>query len=413
MPTWSSLMTVKGAQLWSARNQVLQQSQHKLRVSRDRKQGFVKLLCHPSALVGLEAQRGLDKIPLTIQDRKALTMTVGEEWTRQRSLICTALIGIPKLSLEACKVVDWRKVLALSNISESKNSVNVDLKEVIVQTTVDWNTALFVGNKESTSELSKTLKTSSLEYWRQTRALVKNKGHILLALQTLEESLPWNNKSNADLEFGGVLKNLHESGLGPRETTDNAINAVIASIDAVQSLVFWTLWNLSRTTGAWEACEATSDQQYRNDLVQLSIFKKQSTQGQSVELEGLSYMGRALVETVRVYPPVWTLPRNWHDKEFVSSKFDILSCNHATARNWKPASDTVSGTTVASFGLGKRHCPAATAGLYAAYDMILKFVKTCKAINECEPEKALNYCYLGPTLCVHGPQMFRVTLQGE
>jgi hypothetical protein len=406
-------MSSKGAQLWSVRHQVLTENHDKLSLSSFEKRKLVKLLCDPHSLNDLETQRGIDKIQDPKQNRKALTVTVGKEWTQQRTLVSSALTGLPKLSLQATSFIDWRKILFLYKTTESESCVTLDLKEVVVEATLEWNIGLFFGTTETNSESYKILKSASLEYWRQTRALEKNQASIQRALKTFEDSLPWNTNSNAsNIEYGGILKTLHTSGLTAQQATDNAVNAMIASLDAVQSLVFWTLWNLSKTMGAWETCAATNDRQAKHDMLQLSIFKKQATQGKAIELNGMSYMGRALVETVRVYPPVWTLPRNWYDNEFVSSKFDILSCNHATERNWDPSSDNVLGT-IASFGLGKRHCPAGTAGLYAAYEMIRQFIKSCKAIEECEPNKALNYCYLGPTLCIHGPQFFRVALRDD
>eukprot|EP00980_Cylindrotheca_fusiformis_P030669 scaffold25199_cov152-Cylindrotheca_fusiformis.AAC.3 len=408
-PSWSELLHVKGEHLWLVRDQVRKQNQDTLALNHSSKREFVKLIRDPKSLHNLEIENGLDKITDPQQDRKALTMVVGEEWIRQRSFVCASLTGLPKLSLEAASLVEWRKTLKLFSTHESEHSITVDLKHVIVQTSLEWTIGLFFGTEHINSEPCNTLKRASLEYWSQTRAFRKNKRSIQFALSSLEEAFPWNQSNHAAIEYGGFLKTLYASGLGPKEATDNAVNALLASLDAVQALVFWTLWNLSKTQGAWELCAATTDQESNMDKIRLAMFKKHATQGESCDLEGLSYLGRALAETVRVYPPVWTLPRNWHDSHFISSKVEVLSCNNATERTWDPSREPAAGH-IASFGLGKRHCPAGTSGLYAAYDLVLKFVKSCKTIKECEPGKALNDCYLGPTLCLHGPQYFQVTL---
>ena len=146
-------------------------------------------------------------------------------------------------------------------------------------------------------------------------------------------------------------------------------------------------------------------------MVQLAIFKKRATQGKPYQFqESMSHLGRALIETVRVYPPIWTLPRTWHTDEVAGSKWDIPSCNRATNRDWNP--ETSESYVVASFGWGRRHCPAGTAGLYAAYEIIRSLVLQSQcSIEECEPQKALNDCHLAPTLSVHGPQYFRIKLK--
>ena len=70
--------------------------------------------------------------------------------------------------------------------------------------------------------------------------------------------------------------------------------------------------------------EQQHQQQINHDLDQLQIFKKEATLGRSViQLKGVSYLCCALLETVRVYPPVWTLPRILQR----SSKFDDAAQN--------------------------------------------------------------------------------------
>ena len=122
---------------------------------------------------------------------------------------------------------------------------------------------------------------------------------------------------------------------------------------------------------------------------------------------GLSYLGRALCETIRVYPPVWTLPRTWPvGNDAVAAKLDVLATNGALDRNWDPTNDD--DHFIASFGLGKRHCPAGTAALFAAYVLIRRFVFVFDTIKEHQTHRALDSVYLGPTLCVEGSQWFHL-----
>ena len=45
--------------------------------------------------------------------------------------------------------------------------------------------------------------------------------------------------------------------------------------------------------------------------------------------------------------------------------------------------------------------------------MIRTFLEICDGpIEECEPDKALTSSYLGPSLCVKGPQLFQMKLAG-
>lgn len=202
-------------------------------------------------------------------------------------------------------------------------------------------------------------------------------------------------------------------------------------------MVFWTLWNLSKSERRWERCKAittTTNQEAtkKNDLIQLAIFKKSATQGKPIQLNTVSYLCLSLLETVRVYPPVWTLPRTFQDdtQNPRLCKVDTLSCNQAWDLDWNPdvyyettTSDddatsshycSYSREQIGSFGWGKRHCPAGTAGLYAAYEMIQSFLQTCRhgpPISECEEDRAIKSCYLGPTLCLPSPQNFEIILR--
>jgi cytochrome P450 len=432
---WLDLMTFKGAELWRVRKQVIEissslSSSRNLPISLNRRKELITFFWKDNdSFLELEEQQGLDKSNTGIPPRRLpLTKITGTEWERQRPLICAVFSNLPKLSLEAVKVIDWRRTLEAHDIrnndakitTDTVMSLKVDLKQVILELSLAWLLRLFCGNIDPgpNPDWQERLKTSCFDYWKQSRALNKDKKAVHVALIAFEEALPWNycDVELIQLEYKGLLKALHTTpGISRKQATDNAVNAMIASLDAVQSLVFWTLWNLSKTEKGWDHCRVT-DQQAQRDLVQLALFKRQATQGKPIQLQELSYLGRALIETVRVYPPIWTLPRTWHTDDCISSKWDVLSCNRATSRDWNPvATDYFNGSyVIASFGWGKRHCPAGTAGLYAAYEMIRALIlEPQSSMQECESQKALRNCHLAPTLSVHGPQYFLVSLQKE
>jgi hypothetical protein len=108
-------------------------------------------------------------------------------------------------------------------------------------------------------------------------------------------------------------------------------------------------------------------QQTDSDL--LAVLKQQATQGKLVDYTGLSYLGRALAETLRDLPPIWTLPRTWPvDATCVAAKLDVVAVNGVLL---DPRDDWNRRCYVTSFGLGKRHFPAVTAALFAAYQLLL------------------------------------------
>lgn len=472
-------MTKTGPTMWTIRNQLQSEdsgSEHGIAIpivrpnQKTAKPNMVRVLWQTSAFEHHETEKGMDKIvennysrsPLIHQSKRArqpLTVCTGKDWDVQRPIVCGALANVPKLSLRATEHINWRTALqsaaiqgntsksferdmpSSSSSSSSLQPLTVDLKQVVLEAAEEWNRRLFVGTSHtltSSEEYQTLFRNAVMLHWTHSRAIVKDRALMRQSLEELEAVLPWNHfgngkgeweypqhgnsgKKEAEKNIKGILQSLYESRLTPHQATDNAINAIIASLDAVQALVFWTLWNLSRLPGAWERCQNTSEDQVKKDLLQLSLFKKQATQGKPIQLDGkkVSFLACSLLETVRVYPPVWTLPRNWYNpNEAKACKFDVLLCNQGTDQQWDPlalmnGSNARNNITIASFGLGRRHCPAGTGGLYAAYELIRSFVATCTSIEECQRDQALNYSFLGPTLCVHGPQLFRVVLQTD
>lgn len=388
--SWRQLLTFTGPDLWAIRKKALDDPCVKLLIDgHHQSAGSVCVLSSISRFKQAEEEHGMDKI-VTKGGPRPLTVCTGDEWIRQRKLVQRAFIRIPDRSLIAVEPVNFRNIL-------KDNSKVVDLKQVVLDASLGWLVRLFRGQDDE------NLEQACLCFWREVRARQKKPMPTKKAREEFVRSLKWD---------GGVLGEISNSGLSSKDQVANAVNAMIAALDAVQSLVFWTIWNLARTDGAWQKCrrELLLDENetlQQQDLSRLAEIKKLSTQGKSIQWAGLTFLGRSLAETVRVYPPVWTLPRTWPcGSTTVASKLDIPTTNLALDRDWDPTHNR--SVFVASFGLGKRACPAGTAALYAAYVMIRSFVLSFESAAECDAGKAIRSAYLGPTLCVQGPQNFHL-----
>jgi len=377
------------------------------------------------SFIQLENECNLDKLPTTNTNTKAnsialpLTQCTGTEWIHQRNLIQSAFCDIPTVSLKAAESIhfSFRKQNGKEEQHTATSSgvevVRVDVKQAILTQSLSWVVRLFAGREDI------QLEQTCCAYWKLVRARIKPPQSIPLrtkAKKAFANALSWNN--------GGVCFHLLESGFSKEEATANAMNAMIAALDAVQSLVFWTIWNLAQSDAMWQRGRtelvASSEQMQNDDLRLLAVFKTTATNGHKVEYKGLSFLARALVETIIVYPPIFTLPRaalsncdnnnnNSNNNNTISIKADIPSINSSLDRHWNPDRQGPN-THCASFGLGKRHCPAGTAAVFAAYKMVRCFMGEVKNLEECERGMAVRSVYLGPTLCVEGPQLFDVVV---
>ena len=235
-------MTVKGRDLWQVRKYILSENKiDEIPLNRTNKKGHgktLKLVCHHAEFVELEDTKGMDKENQpTTNKREPLTQTVGEEWIRQRSLVCAAFANIPKYSLEAVKFIDWQKAILEMNDKQKQDSSHqttiytIDLKELIVSQTLIWVVGLFFGTKSNTTTNQIIIQTLLLEYWRQARSMVKNPSILQDSLNALEEYI---SKQTNDSSGGGIYQALLTCGLTKQQAIDNAINAMIASMDAVQ-----------------------------------------------------------------------------------------------------------------------------------------------------------------------------------
>mmetsp|Transcript_8114 Transcript_8114/g.12424 ORF Transcript_8114/g.12424 Transcript_8114/m.12424 type:complete len:455 (-) Transcript_8114:183-1547(-) len=415
---WSDLLTCEGVDSWNIRLKTLVVDSKRVRLplwknhnpkSKTAKNQCVYVLSHVSDFQTLELDHGMDKNVVNCASTGGeaalpLTQCTGQDWIRQRQKVKQAFDGIPQRSLEAVATIDFQ------NIQEKNKNDNImDLKDVVVDASLTWVVRLFRG--EDDLDLLKAFRC----VWQEVRSKEKSLFRQKIARKALIDSLVWNK--------GGVLQSLDQELCCREEATANAINAMVAAHDATQAIIFWTLWNLGRKVEVWKQCREevlkNDAKRQKQDLERIAALKHQATRGHTTLVwTNLSYLGRALMETVRVYPPVWTLPRTWPEELkggdndnggddsviVVAAKLDVPTTNNALDRDWDPNSPKQH--TLASFGLGKRHCPAGTAALYASYSIIEKFLKSFDFLQECETDHALQSVYLGPTLCLEGPQFF-------
>eukprot|EP00522_Entomoneis_paludosa_P011044 CAMPEP_0172463412 /NCGR_PEP_ID=MMETSP1065-20121228/47083_1 /TAXON_ID=265537 /ORGANISM="Amphiprora paludosa, Strain CCMP125" /LENGTH=544 /DNA_ID=CAMNT_0013219351 /DNA_START=30 /DNA_END=1664 /DNA_ORIENTATION=+ len=501
---WTELLAAQGPDLWSMRAKALggsasgcpvhrghstapikEDDKHEsppdrpsichLHVDPSRPHANVRVFCSIQEFVTAERDQGMDKIPDSrmgsrpqqgtknnnVGNVQALTQAVGDEWVRQRRILKDPQRGplqnLKEQSLRAARAVNFAQLVgpgttAKSHGESNDTTVEIDLKQIVLRAVCEWAVRLFHGRTDP------VLSNAFLNYWNEIRQQKKNPRHVQMkARQDLVEAISW--------DGNGLFQAFQECGFASHEEgLENALHAMVAGADAAACLIFWTLWNLGSTQNLtiWESCRNEIRQSHSNhkdndttrnantiyenellerDLDLLAAVKLQATQGLPIEnLPQLSCLGRSLVETVRIFPPVWTLPRAWGGDDAISAKLDVPTVNgaldprkdwnpqqhvvsrdasvgddenrhqsHTKTKNKKPSPKTQNDIYISSFGVGKRSCPAGTAALLAAMTMLWQFVETFEKLEECQPEKALHSAYLGPTLAVDGPQFFRLT----
>lgn len=436
--TWMDLLSATGTDLWILRQRALVENPKSndaavsLPVYRHQKMR-VTIVGSTITFVAMESQ-GMDKREQepTSDTSQSLTQVTGVEWMRQRDLIARqALSEVKELSLAAVDTVSWGDALRLMSIKQESDKHNagmkqwqgsengtytvnvkhcakanvdvvVDLKEMVIQVSLGWVTRLFGGHHDDDAEHIQ-LCTTFRQYWQCSRARVKDTPSLEAARTQLAQCIQGNHSS------GLFQRIFRQEELTTRQKCSNCINAMVAAFDTTVVIVFWTIWNLTQAKsgddGTWGKCrnDSADDERCANDLTILAELKQVATEGKVLDTTSLSYLGRAMMETLRVYPPVWTLPRvTSTDGQHV--KLDVVWTNDALDRDWNPNHSR--SCRLASFGLGKRHCPGGTAALFAAYRLLCRFVREFDAPHECKAGQTLRSLYLGPTLCMEGPQHF-------
>jgi len=378
-----------------------------------------------------------------------LTKAVGDDWKRQRAILTQGpLQNLPRQTRTAARAVQWERYFR-RNDTIAEVVVQVDLKQVTSQVVCEWAVRLFQGRENA------ALQQHFLAYWAEFRKRGKNNRNDdeqqqqhRATVQSMKAKVV-QASSWTDDDGDGLFQAFHRAGFQSKgEVEENALHAMVAGSDAANGLVFWTLWNLSShhredDKDFWNVCcheecerrqqesinTATVPQDFvevdETDLELLGHIKQLATQGQPIPAETttqLSFLGKCLLETVRCFPPVWTLPRAWNGNDAISAKLDVPMINGVTdpRTDWDPQRYDITNNNnstsndnepiyLASFGLGKRSCPAGTAAFVAARILLGKFCQTFAELEECQPYRALHSAYLGPTLAVDGEQWFRLT----
>ena len=466
----------------------------------------VRVYCNVHDFQHAEKTLGMDKFQAPTPPAQALTQAVGDEWIRQRRIMRDPhkgpLRNVKEESLRAAASVrvfcDFQ-AYASSTMAKEKDrtqrglgwirrrrritsneppnvSFKVDLKDMVMEAVGEWAIQLFNGKEDP------VLFEQFLTYWGMLRQriqphsadLARAKTDLIATMEA--QQTRWNTDEHAN--NGGLFQAFFESDFASRgEVVQNILHAMIAASDATNCLLFWTLWNLVQERediernnpimmnqgSLWEQCQEevqsetavtdgpTGSPLLDHDLEQLGRLKQMATHGEPVNqvLSSLSCMGSALVETLRVFPPVWTLPRAWEGDDAISAKLDVPTANGVRDyRDWNPwenilmhqpsmtdkqeqsqenddvnqpmddnnnnvKSSNVQDYTIASFGVGKRSCPAGTAALWATRYLLHQFVQFVPTLEECQPGHALQHAYLGPTLATDGPQWFLVTCRSD
>eukprot|EP01084_Bolivina_argentea_P109645 195980_1 len=455
--TWIDLLHGEGLNLWKYRQIALQNSQNdainniynETKINsvnndndNDESNGLVYLQCwnnknkekkvcmvkNMNIFKEMESKHNMCKFP-NDKNNKAITNTKGKEWERQRRIIMDVMYGILDKSKQYANMVSFDYIITNNNneIEESHYDTIIDLKNVSLKAAQKWMICLFAGY------FDQQLANLFLNHFFAIRACKKEKNRTKMdETRNKFASYLLNYKYNQYNKHNGLLKSFFESSLNEIEIVDNCVNAMAAAFETTHCCIFWTLWNLNISCNNNDAINIDNDKieqikQYRNklqfnkenknemnetDFKLLHKIKKESIKGNYVTLNGLSYVGRALIETVRVYPPVWSLSRTCGTyphmcNNVISNKWDILCGNNALYRDWN-VNITDRQIKITSWGVGKRTCPYGTTALFAAYVILNKFIQTFDEWEECKVNNVIHTAYLAPTLNMEGKQLFKV-----
>lgn len=448
--SWRDLLDARGRNLWTIRRKVflphnasghVQIPSHQNSRATNPNKGFlsrvkskssispstVLMVGSPSHFQMLEATQGMDKRGVQGNFPAALTQSTGDEWKRQRKCMAQqALATVKQMSLQAVDQVQWESLwqrqatecVLTSPISGENNTVVVDLKDMVAQAVLTWSSGLFggivtkAGNIERDDDhlLRDNLKRDFWNFWQASRALRKNKTELQSTRQQLVASVRAVAEDTHKDHQSGLIHLVFQQDFTVEVASINCVHAMVAASDTTMVLVFWTLYHLGRSERAWRTCQhiTWSEEAVANDLEQLANLKANATSGSAIDPSELSFLGRALIESARVYPPVWSLPRVLPDG--TSVQFDVAWANGAVQDpEWNSYRRDGESIFLATFGVGQRHCPGGTAALWAAHALLRRFVSLYEPIVECQPRKALDSLYLGPTLCLEGLPFFELS----
>ena len=443
-PRWLTLLRARGKALWSLRKRLggsqcsllLVDGCFLLRAARE----FIAL--ESQGVIGKQSGKGLEAESLP------LTRTCGECWLRQRAALTQ--VALP-LAMGAARVEGAAErcarqlVLTLTAAVGTAEEIVIDLKAILEEALAEWVVEIAAADGVAAEATRRHLHATFLPHWRWLRypsafrrpaaesAGAKQTTPFGRAAQLACESALALDPANAGLAAGLCAASADAAGgcsqqsLTAAELAPNLVNAMVAGFETTLSLVMWTLVELgapcraalrSRVRAAVLACARGGSDGARREAEAreaLRALKRRATAGEPIDAANLGsdhHLVRALYETLRRYPPVWTLPRavceETHAARFACG--DVLCMSGGAESGWDPDAPRAC-MPLASFGVGERHCPAGASGLVTAF-VVLSHVIAHFDLEEGEIHagNAVASSRLGPTLCVDGPQHFRLRL---
>lgn len=438
-PRWFTLLRARGKALWSLRKGLGGGQCSLLLVD------GCFLLRAAHEFIALESQGVIGKMSGKGQPAESLplTRTCGECWLRQRAALTQ--VALP-LALGAARVEGAAERCARQLVSTltaavgTAEEVVIDLKAVLEEALAGWVVEIAAADGVAAEATRQLLHATFLPHWRRLRypsafrqpaegAGAKQTTPFSRAAQLACDSAPDLDPANAGLAAGLCAASVDAAGgwtqpsLTAAELAPNLVNAMVAGFETTLSLVTWTLVELgapcraalrARVRAATLACSRGGSEGARREAEAreaLRALKTRATAGEPIDAANLGSdhpLVRALYETLRRYPPVWTLPRavceETHAARF--ARGDVLCMSGGAEGGWDP--DTPRGRMpLASFGVGERHCPAGASGLVTAF-VVLSHVIAHFDLEEARAGNAVASSRLGPTLCVDGPQRFRL-----
>ena len=397
LPAWRALLTCRGQKLWQMRRALPAKNLVIL--------GPVCLVRDAATFLDLERRGLIDAKGKPWANGCPLTAASEDVWRRQRRAIVRELPSALARSV-ACGEAAASRILAAAPGA-------ADLRAVLEAEIAAWAVDLFAGSLDGRA--SKELLETLGPHWRCIRGRSPKEGGAAAA-RAHRAALA---AAVADPRVAGVIGALRdaarrddadESALRADEVVPNASNALVAAFETCLGLVLWTLAGLAdrreARMRARDWCRTADAATARDERAALAAFKQAAAAGDDASVPQRFVLARCLEETLRVAPPVWTLARDFAGpRRFL--KLDVLSVNSDDARPgaWDPLAPR-KARPCASFGLGRRACPAGAAALQAAHAILAPLVAALD-FRRRGPELA-DRAYLGPTLCVRGPVAFDV-----
>lgn len=330
-----------------------------------------------------------------------LTRSGGITWQRQRAAFCNSTAGLQEKSIQAAHFALNILKQDLNQKLQKDEIIQVDLKHLLEEAISSWLVMTFAGSPNS------DLQNAFLRHWRPLRGKKRQKLHVIELLEEI-------NKCNSGL-IGCIKSHKSSREFLANEILPNALHAMIAAFETTLTTTFWSLLEIDENLSQLQM--NTLRQMDTQELLdELSVFKHAAAGGESISPAAIprSKLGRCIAATLRVYPPVWGICyilSQLKKSEYPGVKrihCHVLPANgnDACNRRWDP--DLDHSQPLATFGVGKRHCPGGTTALMAV-GIIVQGLISEFSISEVIKGNAVKTSYLSPTLNMQGPQLFSVS----